>query len=379
MGPPGIHFTAKQLHALSMVTGPAKASMERTFVAQARLKQGAQSGSGGKGKGRNGSRAQMAGNGKGRGNGFSTMQRKQQNAGATPKRAARQVAKTKESRGPRLFWPLPEPESAFFVFKTTSIYEVSSNSTTSRLLSIGGYHTLGLGASSGGTTVYPNPLVDLVLTDKDAGGVWQQTIGDSLVVRSAVIGRPARAATRFNSTRRARLASVEATVQCLGASSGLYPVGEIFFGRATPFDYTRADLTTITLQEAIVNPGIENRTLKSFSAQSILEKPAYVSAAPLDFVRYREWNEFNILTSVENWGSCEQSGGLEAIYLSIPAVTGTTVKYRVAVCTVYCVRDPADVLLTAASRVYAPTQHDQWVRHCTALTTSVPRHVDQAV
>lgn len=297
---------------------------------------------------------------------------------SSPKEKAR--ARAPRAQVARVHTPLPDIEAKYYVLPLNTVFEVSTSGTFDKLVSIGGYMGLGMGQSSGGSPTYPNPMVDLVATVKDAVIGWQQSIASDNAIRCGVINRPPMAdTTRNNTNRRGRLSGLAVTVQCLGVENGFMPPGEIFVGKSSLVDTGTRVTTSYSLKGTFVDPMIEARTLHSFPAQELTSKAVMATAAPADPVKYREWNDFAMNLVSESWGNNELYDGMETIFVYVPRVLSVTVRYRLVVQTVWCLRDPSDVVIGSGSTVHKPTPHAQWQAHVERLARSGPTLVARSL
>lgn len=304
---------------------------------------------------------------------------------APPARQAPSLKAKGKGKAPRaqvskVFMPLPDVEAAYYVLPLNTVFEVATHGYTAQCISVGGYMGMGLGSYSGGSPAYPNPMVDLIATIKDGSLQWGQTIGDDHAIRCSVIDRPPQAAAvRVNTERRARLAGIELTVQCLGAENGYMAPGEIFVGKAALFDSGTRPSATAPLSDTLYRALVEARKLHSFPAIELTTKAVHIAAAPADPVAYRRWNDFSINAETEGWGNNEMHEGLENLFVWVPPVGNVSVRYRIVVNSVWCIRSPSEVLLTAGSIVHKPTPHAQWQARNEQLARSGPRLVPRSL
>lgn len=270
------------------------------------------------------------------------------------------------------YHPLPELEAPYAVLDLNNAIELST-STTPLVLVVSNLMALGMGQASGGREAYPQPIADVVATLKSASLGWEQN--PFMTVRCNVVDAPPRPTEGITvTTRRVRLASVHVTVQCIGTNGGLYPTGDVYFGKATMFDCLTRDDYGQNLTSSLIAPLIQANKLTPFTGAALLSRRAELFAGIDDASAYKSWCDVVIQNATTHYGANEMHPGMETILLYVPATT-ITVNYRVTINTQWCVRNPSEILLNTVAKQYTPSSMSDYNAWAKALANPTPRLV----
>lgn len=190
-------------------------------------------------------------------------------------------------------------------------------------------------------------------------------------IRSPVLGAPL-PSNQSGTDTRGRLHNLTIKVECLGASNSMIPTGGIYIGAVPMLEGpniasgTTGGVNTVdppgsallaTIKQRWVEPNITTGYIKSVRAADLMYHPVCLSAAVNEHVEFRKWSDIVLIGSSQEPASLSFAAGLEDLVVYVPR-TGdvhSRVFYRVSVGHQWCTRHPADPILRAAQRQYAPS------------------------
>jgi len=263
--------------------------------------------------------------------------------------------------------PLDEHTSPYTVSNFSSILEFPSSSVINQIIVVGMrmYH-----GASGTYDREARKMTDVCAILYNADGNWLTGGGPVpplQVLHTPILGGGDQGAPvgTTDTFIRARIHNLSASLQCAGASSGLYPVGRVYYGTVPSIEMaiTAQGPGDPSLKSAWADNPISVGLLKPTTAAALLHKPVTLHATPAEAVVYKEWRDMIIPVAGYEYSSNDITHGLEPMIFYIPKTSGdVSVQYTLTVGQQWCTRHPQEPILRATMKQHTATEPAEYSR-----------------